>query len=459
VPLLPKLKPTQETMAKKNLPNNIFQPEFECASRDHIRDIQTERLRRVVAFCRDKVPYYRKKMERAGVKISDIRTLDDIVKIPLTTKEDMRWNYPFGMFAVPPRELIRIHSSSGTTGNPTVVGYTRADIELWSDLCARFITSAGVTPDDTIQIMFGYGLFTGGFGLHYGMERVGATVIPASSGNTRRQIKIMRDFGTTTMVSTPSYALYVADALRDFGINPAEMGFKVGLFGAEPWSEAMRARIENALDIHATDNYGLSEIIGPGVSGECVFKNGMHLQEDHFLPELIDPETLEPIDPASGAKGELVLTTLSKEALPILRYRTKDLTTFNYEPCECGRTTMRMSKVSGRTDDMLIIRGVNIFPSQIESVILQADHVHPHYLITVDRKNNLDFIEVQVEVSEDLFHDEMRQLQEHRLKLKREIESTLGLSIELKLVEPKTLVRSEGKAKRVIDKRGSDNGV
>ncbi len=446
-------------MAKKNLPNNIFQPEFECASRDHIRDIQTERLRRVVAFCRDKVPYYRKKMERAGVKISDIRTLDDIVKIPLTTKEDMRWNYPFGMFAVPPRELIRIHSSSGTTGNPTVVGYTRADIELWSDLCARFITSAGVTPDDTIQIMFGYGLFTGGFGLHYGMERVGATVIPASSGNTRRQIKIMRDFGTTTMVSTPSYALYVADALRDFGINPAEMGFKVGLFGAEPWSEAMRARIENALDIHATDNYGLSEIIGPGVSGECVFKNGMHLQEDHFLPELIDPETLEPIDPASGAKGELVLTTLSKEALPILRYRTKDLTTFNYEPCECGRTTMRMSKVSGRTDDMLIIRGVNIFPSQIESVILQADHVHPHYLITVDRKNNLDFIEVQVEVSEDLFHDEMRQLQEHRLKLKREIESTLGLSIELKLVEPKTLVRSEGKAKRVIDKRGSDNGV
>lgn len=446
-------------MAKKNLPNNIFQPEFECASRNHIRDIQTERLRKVVAFCWDKVPYYRKKMEHAGVKVSDIRTLDDIVKIPLTTKEDMRWNYPFGMFAVPPRELIRIHSSSGTTGNPTVVGYTRADIELWSDLCARFITSAGVTPDDTIQIMFGYGLFTGGFGLHYGMERVGATVIPASSGNTRRQIKIMRDFGTTTLVSTPSYALYVADALRDLGINPAEMGFKVGLFGAEPWSEAMRARIENALDIHATDNYGLSEIIGPGVSGECVFKNGMHLQEDHFLPELIDPETLEPIDPASGAKGELVLTTLSKEALPILRYRTKDLTTFNYEPCECGRTTVRMSKVSGRTDDMLIIRGVNIFPSQIESVILQADHVHPHYLITVDRKNNLDFIEVQVEVSEDLFHDEMRQLQEHRLKLKREIESTLGLSIELKLVEPKTLVRSEGKAKRVIDKRGSDNGV
>jgi len=446
-------------MAKKNLPNNIFQPEFECASREQILDIQTERLRKAVAFCWDKVPYYRKKMERAGVRVSDIRTLDDIVKIPLTTKEDLRCNYPFGMFAVPPRDLIRIHSSSGTTGNPTVVGYTRADIELWSDLCARFITSAGVTPEDTIQIMFGYGLFTGGFGLHYGMERVGATVIPASSGNTRRQIKIMRDFGTTAIVATPSYALYVADALRELGIEPAEIGLKVGLFGAEPWSEAMRTRIEKALDIHATDNYGLSEIIGPGVSGECVFKNGMHLQEDHFLPELIDPETLEPIDPASGAKGELVLTTLSKEALPILRYRTKDLTTFNYEPCECGRTTLRMSKVTGRTDDMLIIRGVNIFPSQIESVILQADHVHPHYLITVDRKNNLDNIEVQVEVSEHLFHDEMRQLQEHRLKLKREIESTLGLSIELKLVEPKTLVRSEGKAKRVIDKRGSDNGV
>jgi len=446
-------------MAKKKLPNNIFQPEFECASRDRILDIQTEKLRKVVSFCWDKVPYYRKKMEREGVKPSDIKTLDDIVRLPYTTKEDLRWTYPFGMFAVPVKDLIRIHSSSGTTGIPTVVGYTRADLELWSELCARFITSAGVTPEDTVQIMFGYGLFTGGFGLHYGMERVGATVIPASSGNTRRQIKFIHDFGTTVLVSTPSYALHVADTLHDLGIDPAELELKVGLFGAEPWSEEMRARIEDALDMHATDNYGLSEIIGPGVSGECVFKNGMHLQEDHFLPELINPETLEPIDPASGAEGELVLTTLSKEALPILRYRTKDLTTFNYKPCECGRTTLRMSKVSGRTDDMLIIRGVNIFPSQIESVILNADHVHPHYLITVDRKDNLDRIELQVEVSEELFHDEMRQLQQHRIKLKREIESTLGLSIELKLVEPRTLARSEGKAMRVIDKRRSDNGV
>ena len=446
-------------MAKKDLPRNIFCPEFECMDRGALRSLQNERLRKAVQYCFDRIPHYRRKMEKAGVKPSHIKTVGDLPKLPLTAKEDLRDNYPFGFFAVPNKDLVRLHSSSGTTGNPTVVGYTRDDLHLWADLCARFITAAGVTAEDTVQISFGYGLFTGGFGLHYGCERVGATVVPVSSGNTLRQIKIMRDFNTTVLVSTPSYALYIGDTLREMGVNPAELGINIGLFGAEPWSEAMRQKIEQRLDIHATDNYGLSEIIGPGVSGECFVKNGMHIQEDHFLPELIDPDTLEQIDPASGKRGELVLTNLTRQALPLIRYRTKDLTTFNFEPCACGRTTVRMSKISGRTDDMLIIRGINIFPSQIESVLLELEHVEPHYMIIVDRVHNLDRLELQVEVSDVLFHDEMRRFQEHREKLKHTIESTLGLSIDLKLVEPKTLARSEGKARRVIDKRKEQNGV
>ncbi len=440
-------------MSKQTLPRNIFQPEFESASRDRLQSLQDQRLVDIIGYVWERVPYYREKMEKQGVSPADIRSTADLHKLPFTTKDDLRFTYPFGMFAVPRSEIIRLHSSSGTTGNPTVVGYTRDDLNLWTNLCARFITAVGVTPDDTAQISFGYGLFTGGFGLHYGMERVGVSVVPASSGNTRRQIKLMQDFGTSVLICTPSYALYLADALADYGIDPASLELKVGLFGGEPWSEQMRSHIEEGLGIHATDNYGLSEIIGPGVSGECVLKDGMHISEDHFLPELIDPDTLENVDPAARESGELVITTLTKQALPMIRYRTKDLTTLNYAPCDCGRTTVRMAKVSARTDDMLIIRGVNIFPSQIECVLLESDHVHPHYLITVDRVNNLDRIEVQVEVSQELFHDEMRRFQEHRSSLKRAIESTLGLSIDLKLVEPRTLARSEGKAQRVIDKR------
>ena len=440
-------------MPKKKLINRIWQPEFECMDRDHLRKLQLERLQSTVAYCYERVSHYRKKLDSMGVNPDDIKRLEDVRKLPFTTKDDLRDNYPFGLFAVPKEEVVRVHSSSGTTGNPTVVGYTRRDLDTWSDLCARFITSAGVTAEDTAQIAFGYGLFTGGFGLHYGMERVGARVIPASSGNTRRQIKIMEDFGTTVLVCTPSYALYIGDVIREMGLTPAELDLNIGLFGAEPWSEQMRVKIEACLDIHATDNYGLSEIIGPGFSGDCYLKDGMHIQEDHFLSELIDPDTLEPVGLDSGRTGELVITTLTKQAFPMLRYRTKDLTQLIGEPCSCGRTTMRMDKISGRTDDMLIIRGMNVFPSQIESVLLDLEHVEPHYLIAVDRVNNLDRLEIQVEVSESLFHDEMRRLHEHRLKLKRAVESTLGLSVDLKLVEPKTLARSEGKAQRVIDNR------
>ncbi len=440
-------------MSKQTLPRNIFQPEFESASRQKMQSLQDKRLVDIIGYVWERVPYYREKMEKASVTPADIRSCDDLHKLPFTTKEDLRWTYPFGMFAVPRSEIVRIHSSSGTTGNPTVVGYTRDDLNLWSDLCARIITAAGVTRDDTAQIAFGYGLFTGGFGLHYGMERVGASVVPASGGNSRRQVKLMQDFGTSALVCTPSYALYLVDLLADWGVDPDSLELKVGLFGGEPWSEQMRSHIENGLGIHATDNYGLSEIIGPGVSGECVVKDGMHISEDHFLPELIDPDTMDHIDPATAETGELVITTLTKQALPMIRYRTKDLTALNHTPCPCGRTTVRMAKVSARTDDMLIVRGVNIFPSQIESVLLNADHVLPHYLITVERVNKMDRIEVRVEVSQELFHDEMRRFQEHRARLKSAIESTLGLSIELKLVEPRTLARSEGKAERVIDNR------
>ena len=438
---------------KQDNPQLIWDREAECMPRPQLEKLQLERLKKTVAYCYDKVPHYRKLMDRNGTGPDCIKSLADVIRLPFTSKDVLRDNYPFGLFAVPKEEVVRVHSSSGTTGNPTVVGYTRNDLNLWSDLCARFITAAGVTEQDTVQIAFGYGLFTGGFGLHYGMERVGARVIPASSGNTRRQIKIMRDFGTTALVCTPSYALYIGDTLRDMGVTPGDLDLRVGLFGAEPWSEQMRAKIEAHLGISATDNYGLSEIIGPGVSGDCFAKNGMHIQEDHFLAELIDSETLEPIDPDSGRKGELVITALTKEAFPMLRYRTKDITSLNREKCVCGRTTVRMAKTSGRTDDMLIIRGVNVFPSQVESVLMEEEHVEPHYMIIVYREGNLDRLEIQVEVSEGLFHDEMKRLHEHRLKLKHSIESTLGLGVELKLVEPKTIIRSEGKAVRVIDKR------
>lgn len=440
------------SLKKAPLEYPIWEPEWECAERSYLEKIQLERLQAMVRRIYDHVPSYRKKLEENGVYPSDIKTLKDLSKLPFTTKDDLRINYPYGMFAVPMREIVRVHSSSGTTGIPTVVGYTRRDIENWSNVVARFITAAGVTAEDVVQISFGYGLFTGGFGLHYGMERVGATVIPVSSGNTERQIRIMKDFGTTVLVATPSYALHMAEVLEEMGIDPRnDLKLRVGLFGAEPWSESMRKELEKVWGIMATDNYGLSEIIGPGVAGECTFCQGLHIFEDHFIPEIIDPDTGEVKGP--GEKGELVLTAVTKEALPILRYRTKDITSLNYETCACGRTLVRMEKTLGRTDDMLIIRGVNVFPSQIETVLMEIEEVEPHYMLIVDRQGYLDTLEVQVEVPERFFTGEFRELEALSEKIRQRIQSLLNIGVKVKLVEPKSIERSIGKAKRVIDKR------
>jgi phenylacetate-CoA ligase len=429
----------------------IWEPEFECMERDTIRRLQLERLQDVVRRVYQQVPFYQKKFNDAGVKPEDIRHLEDLAKLPFTIKNDLRDNYPYGMFAVPLKEVVRIHSSSGTTGIPTVVGYTKKDLVTWSNLVARFATAAGVTNEDIVQISFGYGLFTGGFGLHYGMERIGATVIPVSSGNTERQIRIMKDFGSTALVATPSYALYMAEVAREMGMGPGKLKLRVGVFGAEPWSESMRKEVEKAWGIKATDNYGLSEVIGPGVAGECTHCNGLHIFEDHFIPEIIDPETGATLPP--GTEGELVLTALTKEALPIIRYRTKDVTTLNYEKCSCGRTLVRMKKTLGRCDDMLIIRGVNVFPSQIESVLMEIEEVEPHYLLIVDRVDYLDQLEVWVEVPEHIFTGNLRDLENITAKIKHRIDSLLNISVKVKLVEPKSIERSQGKAKRVIDNR------
>lgn len=429
----------------------IWEPEFECMERKELEALQLARLKETVARVYERVPFYRRKFEAAGIKPEDIKGLEDLKLLPFTNKDDLRDHYPFGMFAVPMKEIVRIHSSSGTTGIPTVVGYTRRDLDTWSTLVARFITAAGVTDEDIVQISFGYGLFTGGFGLHYGMEKVGATVIPVSSGNTERQIKIMRDFGCTALVATPSYALHMAEVAREMGVKREELRLKVGLFGAEPWSESMRKEIEKAWGILATDNYGLSELIGPGVSGECTCIDGLHIFEDHFIPEIIDPDTGETLPP--GEEGELVITSLTKEALPIIRYRTKDITSLNYEPCRCGRTMARMKKTLGRTDDMLVIRGVNVFPSQIESVLMEIEEVEPHYLLIVDRIGYLDTLEVKVEVPERFFTGNLRDLEALTEKIKNRIENLLNIKVKVVLVEPKSIERSFGKAKRVIDKR------
>ncbi len=432
----------------------IWDREHECISRDALKDLQTGRLMDVVSRCYDRVPFYRSRMKDAGLSPSDIRSLDDVRKLPFTVKDDMRANYPYGLFAVPMKEVVRMHTSTGTTGKPTLVGYTRNDLNTWSEICARVITSAGVTSDDVAQIAFSYGLFTGGFGLHQGMERIGASVIPASAGNTQRHLMLMQDFGTTALVGTPSYALHLAEAVEEAEIRDA-LKLKWGLFGAEPWTDRMRAEIESKLGLSATDNYGLSEVIGPGVAGEChQVKDGMHIAEDHFLAEVIDPETLEPLD--YGQQGELVITTLTKEAMPLIRYRTGDITRLNPEPCACGRTLARMEKIKGRTDDMLIIRGINIFPSQVESALLEMDGTEPHYMLVVYREGALDALEVWVEVSERLFSDEMKELRRLEERIMDKLESVLGLSIKLKLVEPRTIARSEGKAKRVVDLR--ENG-
>ncbi|MDX9811390.1 MAG: phenylacetate--CoA ligase [Bacteroidales bacterium] len=430
---------------------DIWNRHFECMNRDELRRLQSERLLETVERAYFNVPYYRHKMQEAGLGPESIHSIDDLYKLPYTTKQDLRDNYPFGLFAVPMSEIVRIHASSGTTGKPTVVGYTRNDIAAWSEVMARTLTAAGANRNDFIQVAYGYGLFTGGLGLHYGGEKIGASVIPISGGNTVRQIQLMRDFGSTVLACTPSYALYLAEAIEESGIGRDELKLKAGVFGAEPWTEKMRQEIEAKLQIKATDIYGLSEVMGPGVASECHCQKGLHVNEDHFYPEVIDPETLEVLP--EGETGELVFTTITKEGLPLIRYRTRDLTRLDYSVCDCGRTLVRMEKCLGRSDDMLIIRGVNLFPSQVEHVLLGMSDIKPHYLLIVDRVNNLDTLELQVEVEEEYFLDRISQLETLRQKVTNSLENALGLGIKVTLVEPKILGRSEGKAKRVIDKR------
>jgi phenylacetate-CoA ligase len=419
--------------------------------REEMARVQTVRLINTVKRIYHNVPFYREKMQKAGIEPGDINSLEDLKKLPFTYKQDLRDTYPYGLFAAPLSEIVRIHASSGTTGKQTVVGYTRKDIDTWAEVAARTLVSAGADRDSFIQVAYGYGLFTGGLGIHYGAERIGASVIPISGGNTKRQIQIMKDFGTTLLACTPSYALYMAEEMEELGISKEELGLKAGVFGAEPWSENMRKEIEERLGLLAIDIYGLSEVIGPGVATECSCKCGLHIQEDHFIPEIIDPVTEEVLP--FGSKGELVFTTVTKEGLPLLRYRTRDISTLSYEKCECGRTTVRMSKVLGRSDDMLIIRGVNVFPSQIESVLLEFGEAAPHYLMIVDRIENLDVLEIWVEVNQDMFSDQIKRIEDIEKKIRKAIEITLGIGAKVKLVEPKTIERSEGKAKRVIDKR------
>jgi phenylacetate-CoA ligase len=429
-----------------------WEEEMETLPRVGLESIQLRRLQHLVARVYRTVEPYRRKMDAAGVRPEDIKTLADLARLPFTVKNDLRDNYPFGLFTVPLEEVVRVHASSGTTGKPTVVGYTANDIKTWSNVMARALCCAGATKGDMVHNAYGYGLFTGGLGAHYGIERLGATVIPVSGGNSKRQINIMKDFGSTVLLSTPSYALNLADAMDSMNIDPKSLSLRVGIFGAEPWSENMREEVERKLNLKATDIYGLSEVMGPGVAQECLHTSrGMHIFEDHFLPEIIDPDTGEVLPP--GEKGELVFTTLTKEAFPIIRYRTKDISRLYYEPCECGRTLVRMEKVTGRTDDMLIIRGVNVFPSQVEHVLMGVDGVEPHYQIVVDREGNLDTMQVQVEVSEGVFSDEIRVLENLTKHIQKEIKDLLGVTCKVKLVEPKTIQRSEGKAQRVIDKR------
>lgn len=429
----------------------IWNETIECASRDEMMSIQSERLVRTVQRVYHNIPSYRAKMQEKGLLPGDINSIEDISQLPFTEKTDLRDNYPFGMFTVPMSEIVRLHASSGTTGKPTVVGYTRNDLQMWSEVVTRSLSMAGVHKNDIVQVAYGYGLFTGGLGLHYGTENLGATVIPISGGNTQKQIQLMQDFGSSVIACTPSYALYLAEAMREMGIDPEFLKLRVGIFGAEPWSENMRKEIEAQLKIKAIDIYGLSEVVGPGVSCECEQQAGMHVNEDHFVPEIIDPITLEPVTP--GEVGELVFSTITKEGIPILRYRTRDLTRLIYDKCECGRTLVRMEKCKGRSDDMFIIRGVNVFPSQIESVLLEMSETEPHYLLIVEREGTLDVLKLMVEVQEQFFSDEIKELEALRKKIKNNIQSTLGISCDVKLVEPKTIERTAGKAKRVIDNR------
>jgi phenylacetate-CoA ligase len=419
--------------------------------REELEQLQLERLQATLNRVYKNVTCYKTKFNDLGIVPEDVSSLADLAKLPFTTKEDLRLNYPYGMFAVPLREVVRIHSSSGTTGKPTVVGYTKNDLKMWSNLVARIMTAAGVTHDDVVQIAFGYGMFTGAFGLHYGSEAIGAAVIPMSGGNSDKQIMIMQDYKSSVLVCTPSYAITLADLLEKQGVDPRTLSLKTGLFGGEPWSEAMRAEIEARIMISATDNYGLSEVLGPGVAGECRCKKGMHIAEDAFIAEIIDPETCQVLPP--GSVGELVLTTISKEAFPMIRYRTRDITSLDYSACDCGRTMVRMKKTMGRTDDMLIIKGVNVFPSQIEEVLVAIEGCEPHYQLVVDRKGALDVLEVCIEVRENIFFDEMKKQRAFLDMVGKRIDSVLGVGVTVKLVEPNSIPRHEGKAQRVIDKR------
>lgn len=429
----------------------IWNKEAECMSSEEKKEIQLERLQEIVKRAYENVPYYKKRFDELNINPEDIQTLDDIKKLPFTTKTDLRDAYPFGMFAVDDEKIIEVHTSSGTTGKPTVSGYTQKDINIWGEVMARALSMANAGKNDRIQNCYGYGLFTGGLGVHYGTQKVGATVIPISAGNTNRQIEIIKDFETSIITCTPSYALYLAEVLEKQGIDIKELNLKAGVFGAEMWTEEMRAEIEKRLGIDALNIYGLTEIIGPGVAQECMEKNGLHIFEDHFYPEIINPKTKKTLE--DGEKGELVLTTLTREGMPIIRFRTKDITALRREKCECGRTQVRMDRITGRTDDMLKIRGVIVFPSQIERALLKIKDLNPQYQIIVTRPEHLDELEVQVEASPALFSDEVKHVEEVKKMIEKQIHSEIGLRVNVSLVEPESLPRSEGKAIRVIDKR------
>lgn len=431
--------------------SNYWNESIECATKDEMRALQSFRLSQTIRRVYKNVPFYREKMEAIGVTPDDIRSVEDLYKLPFVIKQDLRDTYPYGMFAVPMDQVVRLHASSGTTGKQIVVGYTQNDLDMWADCCARALTAAGASKKDFMQVSYGYGLFTGGLGMHGGAEKAGLTVIPVSTGNTQRQINIIKDFGSTVICCTPSYALFLAETMNEMGITKDEIKLKIGVFGAEPWTEEMRTEIQNKLGLKAYDIYGLTEIVGPGVAFECEEQTGMHINEDNFIVETIDPDTGRVLP--EGEQGELVFTCISKEAFPVIRYRTKDIGILSREKCSCGRTLIKMLKPKGRTDDMLIIRGVNVFPSQVESVLLSLGNTSPHYQLIVDRVNNTDTLEIKVELTDEMFSDTVKSLEEQERAIKAAIESTLGISAKITLVEPKTLTRFEGKAVRVVDKR------
>ncbi len=432
----------------------FFQKEIETMPRKQLEALQLERLKHTVDYCIKNVPFYTKRLTEAGISADKIKTLSDIQYIPFTTKADIRDNYPFGLFAVPMKKIVRIHASSGTTGKPTVVGYTRQDLENWSDCVARLCMAVGVNDEDTAQISFGYGLFTGALGLHYGLEKLGCAVIPVSAGNTEKQVMLLHDFEPTVLISTPSYAMYLSEVAKEKGIRNEDLKLRIGLFGSEGCTDALRDKIEAGFGLFSTDNYGMSELMGPGVSGECHLRCGLHIAEDHMLPEIINPESGQRLP--HGEKGELVITTITKEGIPLLRYRTKDITRLNYEPCACGRTHVRMDKVQGRSDDMLKIRGVNVFPSQIESVIATVSGIAPHYELVLTRKNYTDYLEVRVELTDETLLDNFQKLENLRAVITAKLQTVLGIKSKVTLVAPKTIKRYEGKAKRIVDLRNQE---